>query len=76
MKKSKRLSLTGWEITSGSFYHTESKTTVYRTWDYSSRKAYWHCKQPGYKSEDFSTVFDAIKEVNKRLGAVYVDDKT
>ena len=64
-----RLNLDGWEMTRGSFFHKESKTTIYRTWNYCSSKSYWSCVTPNYKSKEFSNVYDAITEVQGRLNA-------
>lgn len=64
-KLMKRIDLSGWELTVGSFYNKEHDITIHRTWDFNSRKAFWICKQPSFKTEKFCTVFEALTYVNK-----------
>lgn len=64
-----RINLDGWEMTKGSFYNKEHDITIHRTWDYHSKKAYWICKHPGFKTEDFPTVFEAVLKVQRRFDA-------
>lgn len=66
-----RINLDGWEMTKGSFSNKKYDITIHRTWDYHSRKAYWICKHPGFKTEGFSTVFEAVLKVQRRLNAKY-----
>ena len=59
--------MSGWEMTKGSFYNKNHNIIIQRTWDYHSRKAYWKCKHLGFKTEDFSTVFEAVLKVERRV---------
>ena len=63
----RRVKLDGWEMTKGSFSNKELGVTLERSWDYSSRKAFWVLKHEGKKSERFPTVFEAVSTLYNRL---------
>lgn len=71
-----RIDMSGWEMTKGSFYNKNHNIIIQRTWDYHSRKAYWKCKHPGFKTEDFSTVFEAVLKVQGRLNAKHSNSRS
>lgn len=62
----KRIDMSGWEMTKGSFSHSTYNAKIYKAINSSDRKEYWICNHKGFKTDTFSTYFEAILKVEKR----------
>jgi hypothetical protein len=69
MKKLKRISLDGWEITANAYWNEQKECTIHRVVSKDfvyEKKVSWVLTQEGYKKDSFNTPFEAIQKVNLR----------
>ena len=59
--------MSGWEMTKGSFSHSGYNAKIHKSTNSWDNSPCWICKHEGFKTYSFSSYFEAILKVERRV---------